>query len=230
MSALAKSETVRASTATALAAVLCWSHVGCGVSNAPATDRKTTPAIMRATTQPQQGDVAAVKRLTGLRWVLLGLQQQYLSEEGIKHRGKRFGELVNAVGSLRMQEPPLTEVEVLNLLGAPDYAVFDEEGGEYAYVYSRTGEKDSVADIRVSRLGFVDRVSYSVYKPEDFAATPGLMPLAGSEIPGNSASKQSECGLSCCDDSGAERRRGRGSGPGRFCGRLPGLVLGAQRS
>ena len=127
---------------------------------------------MPVTTRPQRGDVTAVKRLTGLRWVLLGLQQKYLAEEGINHRGKQFEHLVNAVGAFRSDR--ISEIEMLDLLGAPDYAVFDQEGGDYAYVYSRSAEKDSVAYVRVSRLGFVDQVGYGVYKPEYFAATPKL--------------------------------------------------------
>lgn len=182
-----------------LAAILCLAHLGCSTANSGVGRPAKGRSLTEATTRPAAGDAEALtepttraqatetqthKRLTGLRWVLLGLQQKYLAEEGINHRAKRFEKLVNAVGVIYTQEPPLSEIEMLDLLGAPDYGVFDEEGGEYAYLYSRSGEKDSAVHIHVSSSGFVDRVSYAVAKPEYYATAPKLQLWPEQKFPG----------------------------------------------
>lgn len=103
-----------------------------------------------------------MRRLTDLRWVLLGLQQQFLAKEGIGHRGPAFGKLVSAVDAVRRDEPPVTEVEALDLLGPPDYADFDWRGGEYVYTYADENAVDHVAFVMVGAGGAVDTVGFNV--------------------------------------------------------------------
>jgi hypothetical protein len=120
---------------------------------------RSSPKKQFASTQralPENGgSPSAVRRLTGWRWLLTGLQHQYILKEGPAHRGANFAKLVNALRTVARSEPPVTEVEVIELLGWPDYEKFDRYGGAYAYIYSNRLPEDSIAGVQVNASGTI---------------------------------------------------------------------------
>jgi len=107
------------------------------------------------------------KSLTALRWVAIGLQRQYLINEGEAHRGKQFNQLVLALLSLQKEEPPLSEREMLELLGKPDYIKFAPNGAGYAYLFADPEPKDHVALITVTADGTVDVIGFNLASAVD---------------------------------------------------------------
>jgi hypothetical protein len=137
-----------------------------------------TAATQPATTQaavpePSAADVAL--RPTIHLALLLKLQGEYLASEGPAHRGTAFAKLVGgllmSVPSRRgmipfgekTREEPVTEFEMLALLGPPDYAEADWRGAEYVYLYESRGRRQAVS-IEVGGRGFVDRIGYNSAK------------------------------------------------------------------
>jgi hypothetical protein len=93
-------------------------------------------------------------RPVGVRLELLDLQREYLEKEGVKNRGPNFTELMNAIRGMCFvkREPPLTELEVLELLGPPDYGISDNRGASFIYICGNAYFVD------IAPEGFVQRV------------------------------------------------------------------------
>jgi hypothetical protein len=111
------------------------SALSCVRRPAPAGEPQTVAPIISttapATSQPDalaEGPAhAAPIRLTSVRLLLLTLQRQYLTAEGPARRSMKFVELAGAIDETRRKEPPVTEMEALDMLGSPDYARYDEQ-------------------------------------------------------------------------------------------------------
>jgi hypothetical protein len=154
--------------------LLLLANVSCNTSaNAPVGKQDvppTRPVSPLAATRPASAEPAPVRRLTSLRSILLGLQQEYLAEEGPARRGKRFAALVSGLDEVRRKEPPMTEIEVLAWLGPPDYGDSDERGAEYYYLYEHAAPKDWYASPRFDPNGSLSRVGWNATS---------MLPLAG---------------------------------------------------
>lgn len=171
---------------------------GVSCAHRPAESLPDKPQRPIASTQPALTESGApprpIVRLTKMRWVLCGLQHEYLLKEGAAHRGASFAKLVNGLRRVMKFEPPLTEVEVLEVLGWPDYEKLDRHGGAYAYVYSDRHPEDVVARVQSDADGtviLVDIVArdaadlhlFHQYKPWPEGKYPGLdkyIPKPGS--------------------------------------------------
>lgn len=139
----------------------------------------TTPPL------PENVESARVlRRLTGWRWLLAGLQQQYLLKEGPAHRGVNFAKLVGALRGVAESEPPVTEIEVIELLGWPDYEEFDVHGGAYAYIYSNGGRDDWIAGAQVDANGTVILVDTLERKAADLHLFHQYKPWPEGKFPG----------------------------------------------
>jgi hypothetical protein len=92
----------------------------------------------------------------------MGLQDKYINEEGTAHRGKKFASLVEALVVVQTDEPPLSERELLELLGPPDFANFTSRGTGYVYLFADKGPKDHGALIEVNQKGVVDHIGFNV--------------------------------------------------------------------
>jgi hypothetical protein len=141
----------------------------------PALASVATATTQSATTQsavpePSASNVA-LRPTMGLA-LLLKLQQDYLASEGPAHRGPEFSKLLAGlqmsvpsyhgfipIGE-KTREEPITEFEMLALLGPPDYAEADWRGAEYVYLYTSKGRREAVS-IQVGSRGFVDRIGYN---------------------------------------------------------------------
>jgi hypothetical protein len=134
------------------------------MARSPATTR---PIASLLTTQAAVAPHQSVRRLTTLRAVLLGLQQEYEAGEGPNRRGKRFEALVGAIDSVRWKEPPLTEMELLEWLGPPDYGDSDERGASYLYLYDRFGAKDWYVEFELDRNGNIREIGYNATSTRD---------------------------------------------------------------
>jgi len=138
----------------------------------PSTADAVGPNLRRAGRETGAGARApgdGENRLSAMRWVLLGIQSQYLAEEGITHRGQRFGDLVSAVAATGTKERAVSEVELLELLGVPDFGDFDQRGAHYVYLFRPSGENQRTASIDVGVRGFVRRVGWNVASAVDLS-------------------------------------------------------------
>lgn len=139
----------------------------------------TQPAV------PENGSPRrAVTRLTGWRWVLAGWQHQYLLKEGPAHRGANFAKLVNALAGVAQSERPVTEIEVIELLGWPDYEKFDQHGGAYAYIYSDRQRGDMIAGVQVDATGTVILVNTFLKRNTDLHLFHQYKPWPEGRFPG----------------------------------------------
>lgn len=135
-----------------------------------ASSRKATPAA-----------VLEQRRPSGPRLKLLDLQAEYLKEEGVNHRGPKFEKLVNSIRYHLFvgQGPPITELEILELLGPPDYGVSDGRGAELAY-------KSGGGYLNIIEIG-PDGVLWHVFShwttAQDLAALPRWHPFLENYIP-----------------------------------------------
>jgi membrane-associated protease RseP (regulator of RpoE activity) len=120
----------------------------------------TQTASPLAATRPAPTELQPVRRLTLLRSILLGSQQEYLTAEGPSRRGKLFEKLISGLDQVRRKEPPMTEIEVLAWLGPPDYGDSDERGAQYDYVF-HAGSDDSYASLIFDANGLLDRVGWN---------------------------------------------------------------------
>lgn len=116
-----------------------------GLCSACENQRGTSPAPYGATSQNvsstkpvagADGSALPAARPSGIRVRLLNLQADYLRDEGVQHRGPRFTKLFNTIRAVLAfkPSPPLTELEILELLGPPDYGISDKRGASYIYV------------------------------------------------------------------------------------------------
>jgi hypothetical protein len=131
--------------------------------------------------------------------LLLKLQGEYLASEGPAHRGPAFAKLVGgllmSVPSRRgmiplgekTREEPVTEFEMLALLGPPDYAEADWRGAEYVYLYESRGRRQAVS-IEVGGRGFVDRIGYNLAEAMQLERARRYRPLVRfpNEVPATS--------------------------------------------
>jgi hypothetical protein len=100
------------------------------------------------------------QRLTGFRWVLLGLQNQYVLAEGFAHRGKQFAFVLAALTEVSRKDSPVFEAELLEVLGPPDYGAWNSLGAEYLYLYTSAAPNDSVAFVFINAAGKLDKVAW----------------------------------------------------------------------
>lgn len=71
----------------------------------------------------------------GLQVVPARLPEEYLRHEGPGHRGKWFAQLAGCLFHLSRDDPPVTELETLEVLGRPDYGGSYPQGARFVYVY-----------------------------------------------------------------------------------------------
>jgi hypothetical protein len=104
-----------------------------------------------------------------LRSALLSLQQAYLRDEGAARRGPKFARLVGGISTVRRKEPPVTEVELLGLLGPPDYGDSDNRGALFIYLYDRNARRDWAVFIEVDADGTVARTGWNAADAVDLS-------------------------------------------------------------
>jgi len=112
-------------------------------------------ATAQTTLSVAQPTLANVRRLSNERQVVLGAQQQYLQNEGASHRGRLFYKLVSAIEEAKRKEPPVTEVELLELLGPPDYEDSGEDGQGYIYLFDVNAKKDLFVIFNIDAMGYL---------------------------------------------------------------------------
>ncbi len=61
----------------------------------------------------------------------------------------------------------MTELEILSLLGEPDYADEDQRGASFIYLYDRFGKKDWYVDITITPEGFLSRMGWNATETLD---------------------------------------------------------------
>jgi hypothetical protein len=171
--------------ANSLAATSCAPRSNTGYLTSPVPPPTTTqnaqPTTAQSTRASQPADV--VLRPTA-KWLwVLKLQQDYLAKEGAAHRGPIFETLTYVLGSLltpvldfrpsaMREEPaePLSEREVLAVLGPPDYGRSNQAGCDSAYRFRRKGlDTDLVVTITIDARGRVERFDWdalSSLRPE----------------------------------------------------------------
>jgi len=99
--------------------------------------------------------------VTPFRRAVLGIQKEYLEQEGATRRGVLFQKLTHALDELRSNRESVTEFEMLALLGPPDFGQSDVGGASYAYLYDRFGKKDWGVIIDIGPDGIVNRIGWS---------------------------------------------------------------------
>lgn len=115
-----------------------------------------------------QPSLANGRRLSSERRAVLGAQQQYLQNEGASHRGWLFYTLIRAIEEAKREEPPVTEVELLELLGPPDYEDSSEDGQDYIYLVDLNGKKDGYFIVDIAPTGYLRQVGYNSTTQLDF--------------------------------------------------------------
>jgi hypothetical protein len=104
------------------------------------------------------------------RGVVLGLQQRYLEEEGFHHRGPLFARTTGAIDQARSDDSPISEFEVLALLGPPDFGGMSDRGSQYVYVY-KSNAREHVIVIDFNPEGLMVKLGYNsknAFSTEDY--------------------------------------------------------------
>jgi hypothetical protein len=89
------------------------------------------------------------------------MERDNWADDGAAHRGKQFATLTGAVEEVIRLEPPITEVELLEILGQPDYGISDQRGAEYIYLYDRNTHRDWAVIISVGVDGLVSGIGWN---------------------------------------------------------------------
>jgi hypothetical protein len=113
----------------------------------------------------------------------MGLQDKYTTEEGTACRGRKFGSLVEALVVVQTDEPPLTERELLELLGPPDFANFTRHGTGYVYLFADKAPKDHAALIGVDEKGIVDHIGFNIASAVDLRQFKSYKPWPEGKFP-----------------------------------------------
>lgn len=110
-----------------------------------------------------------------MRLTLLDLQRDYLEQETIEKRGPKFAKLMGAMRVIcdhsPKEDPPLSELEVLELLGPPDYGLSDKRGATFIYVCG-----NSAYSVNVGPDGLVNRVGSGQLRDAHLSDAPRWRP------------------------------------------------------
>lgn len=141
-------------------------------SKAPAPLREApgtahTPETETLTPQPRTRPTVNLALRPTPQWQrLLELQQEYLGKEGATRRGRAFSDLAMAVNMMRgpssASHEAITELQVLALLGPPDFGYSVSTGAEMIYSYWRPElNEDWAVLITINSRGLLTRIGWN---------------------------------------------------------------------
>jgi hypothetical protein len=155
--------------------LLCSCHRSSGPIDKSATNGGF-PAMRAAAMQPATAPAGPALRMTEEWRSLLKDRHEYLSKEGPLHRGHAFEQLAMTLaaqvpaperfyGGVRRPARAgqvITELEIVMLLGAPDFYDSAPQGALLAYRYTPDGRQDPwMLFVSVDERGFVRRVGFN---------------------------------------------------------------------
>jgi hypothetical protein len=155
----------------------------CGCSTSPPRPQHSIapPTSGFAATTQQTTSVAAMlvssRRPEGMRLKLLDFQRDYLENEGAGKKGPKFARLM---GTLRVlcdhtlkEDAPVSELEILELLGPPDYGISEQRGAAFTYICG-----DRAYDIDIGPDGLVKDVGSRPLSDANLRDTPRWLPYS----------------------------------------------------
>ncbi len=132
---------------------------------AAATNPSTRPLIVAAPNPP-------IAKLTPNRLALLSQQRKYLTTEGPQKRGVEFFKLCTGIWSVSREGPPMTELDVIQLLGAPDYGDSVPDSAWYVYLYDDRQGRKAGALFRFDAVGHLTDFGFNAAKAFDIDGLP----------------------------------------------------------
>ena len=122
------------------------------------------PNIAWAQTNPSPQTRSAQQfalRLTPSRILVLSLQNQYIATEGPLGRGPKFADLVSAIDGVTQNGCDMSETELFELLGLPEYGLSTDKGAEYMFLYNGPIHDADYVEVSVNQAGLVDGFRYN---------------------------------------------------------------------
>lgn len=153
------------------AAAPAWAAAPLPATPPPPATRPTAAPPAPATRQAARPEDA--RRLTELRSLLLGAQEDYLRNEGPERRGKWFLSAAGWLIECHRKEPPLTVLETLEVLGRPDYGGVNEKGATLVYLYYNPDRnRQDMVDFYFDAAGLLTSIGYNTASGRNFSAYP----------------------------------------------------------
>jgi hypothetical protein len=152
------------------AVVVCTSCAQPTKAPAPPTTSAAAQALQSkaAAPQPAPGPTASLELRPTAQWQrLLDLQQEYLGKEGATRRGRAFSDLAMALNMTLLwpsigRHEAISELQVLALLGPPDFGYSVSSGADMIYSYWRPeAHEDWAVEITISSRGLITHMYWN---------------------------------------------------------------------